>query len=97
MQVIQEYFGVDLTKISAHVKCRHIITYQQQKIEVNGFHQYGALETVDDLTVLARSDDNVIEAIEHTSLPIIGIMWHPEREAKFSDFDINLFTAQFNA
>jgi putative glutamine amidotransferase len=31
------------------------------------------------MLVSAVSTDGVIEAIEHTSRPIFGVQWHPER------------------
>lgn len=31
------------------------------------------------LSVIQTADDGVIEGIAHTSLPIIGLQWHPER------------------
>jgi putative glutamine amidotransferase len=33
------------------------------------------------------SQDGEIEAIEHTTLPWQGWMWHPEREAEFAASD----------
>jgi putative glutamine amidotransferase len=30
-------------------------------------------------SVLATAPDGTIEAIAHTTLPQIGVMWHPER------------------
>ena len=29
--------------------------------------------------VTLRADDGAAEAIEHTSLPVFGVQWHPER------------------
>ena len=37
----------------------------------------------------AQTSDGVIEAIRHESLPIVGTMWHPEREADFVPRDVN--------
>ena len=33
-------------------------------------------------TIDAITKDNVVEAISHTKLPIIGVQWHPERMPK---------------
>ena len=30
------------------------------------------------LRVIARADDDVIEAVEHESAPVLGVQWHPE-------------------
>ncbi|HBN23303.1 MAG TPA: gamma-glutamyl-gamma-aminobutyrate hydrolase [Holosporales bacterium] len=96
MQVIQQYFGIDLYKVVGHVKIRHDLVYAGTSINVNSFHEWGTTETIDDLDVLARSDGNIIEAISHKTLPISAIMWHPEREETFSSVDITLFQEHFS-
>ena len=96
MQVIQNFFGVKLEKVKNHVNKRHNISYLNTKIKVNSFHNFGSYITKDCLKVLARSDDNVIESVQHNKLPIMGIMWHPEREKKIKQFDINLFKSFFS-
>lgn len=45
----------------------------------NSFHHQAVKDCGRDLEVTATSIDGVIEAVEHTSLPIIGVQWHPER------------------
>lgn len=45
---------------------------------VNSLHHQTVDRVGDDLTVSARSPDGTVEAIEHTSLPIIAVQWHPE-------------------
>ena len=82
MQVIQNFFGVKLEKVKNHVNKRHNINYLNTEIKVNSFHNFGSYITQDCLKVLARSDDNVIESVQHNKLPIMGLMWHPEREKK---------------
>ena len=36
-------------------------------------------EPAEGLIVIQHAPDGVAEAIVHTSLPILGIQWHPER------------------
>ena len=48
--------------------------------EVNSYHAYGILSAGDELRPLAEAPDESIEAFEHKRYPIVGIMWHPERE-----------------
>lgn len=52
---------------------------------VNSLHH----QTVDrlgaDLRVTARSDDDTVEGLEHTSLPIVAVQWHPEMMTSRSD------------
>lgn len=45
---------------------------------VNSLH-HQAVDTVgEDLRVTGWSDDDVAEGLEHTSLPIVCVQWHPE-------------------
>ena len=45
----------------------------------NSFHHQSVKDPGRDMRVSALSADGVIEAIEHTSRPIFGVQWHPER------------------
>ncbi len=45
---------------------------------VNSVHHQAIKKTGTDLQVSAYSEDGIIEMIEHKSLPIIGVQWHPE-------------------
>ncbi|MGI6335740.1 MAG: gamma-glutamyl-gamma-aminobutyrate hydrolase family protein [Eubacteriales bacterium] len=45
----------------------------------NSYHHQAVREPGRGLKVTARASDGVIEAVEHDSLPILGIQWHPER------------------
>lgn len=49
------------------------------RIEVNSSHYYCIGRLGDGLDVTARSDDGVVEAIEHRTLPVTGFQFHPER------------------
>ena len=44
MQIIQNYFGINLFKISGHIKVRHELYYEGKKINVNSYHNYGTKE-----------------------------------------------------
>lgn len=47
-----------------------------------------------DLQVVALSDDNVIEAVEHrTAKWIVGVQWHPEDDATNDAQQQELFNA----
>ena len=57
-------------------------------ISVNSFHNNIIREK--DLgkeleSFAITKDDNTIEGFRHKSLPILGVMWHPEREDKEHD------------
>ena len=87
-----------------HVKINHKIkildiaqSFSEKKtVTVNSYHDDGFTEKelAPKLKKIAQSSDNIIEGFYHESLPIIGIMWHPERMKNINDFNkkiINLF------
>ena len=100
MHILQDFFGVRLVEVSNHIDNRHKLLVQGGKKlssiferynTVNSYHKFGAFESVEDLIVVARSEDEVIMAIEHRSHRLYGIMWHCEREQPFSEHDRALF------
>lgn len=50
---------------------------------VNSAHHQGCIPPVqlraNPIRVIQYTDDGVVEGIEHTHLPVIGLQWHPER------------------
>ncbi len=93
MQLLNVYFGGTLFKnIPNHFNRRYDL-YHTVKIEtpsfldqlysskfiVNSAHKQAINKLGENLTVLARSNDGIIEAIKHNSLPIIATQFHPER------------------
>lgn len=47
---------------------------------VNSAHHQAVDKLGKDLRIIARDDcDGVVEAIEHNTLPIVAVQWHPER------------------
>lgn len=46
---------------------------------VNSVHHQAIKEIGQGLQVTQMSDDGIIEAYEHTSLPVFAVQWHPER------------------
>lgn len=49
------------------------------RLMVNSIHHQAVNAPAPGFLAAAISEDGVIEAIEHMSLPIIGVQWHPER------------------
>lgn len=92
MQMINKFFGgrIITTSNKKHVNKSHSVNIvnssshkilEFESIIVNSFHN-----NVIDSNILGRelepfaiSSDNYIEGFFHKSLPIIGVMWHPER------------------
>jgi putative glutamine amidotransferase len=95
MQVIQNFFGVTLQKISNHINSKQEILINEQPEVVNSYHEYGTTQTNEKLVVWAKAQDGVIKAIRHTDYPIIGIMWHPERLTPYAERDLNLLQKLF--
>jgi len=99
MQVINDFFGGSFTVAndSKHVAKHHKIQltdtnfqkiFQLEKIKVNSFHNNLIKKEIvgKDLQIFAVSeDDNTVEGFYHKKLPIIGVMWHPEREQNFQN------------
>ncbi|WP_312060302.1 gamma-glutamyl-gamma-aminobutyrate hydrolase family protein [Anaerotignum sp.] len=51
----------------------------KEKVTVNSFHHQAVALLGDGLRVSAKSQDGLIEAIEHTqNLFVLGVQWHPE-------------------
>ena len=46
---------------------------------VNSAHHQAINRPGKDLIPVCRAEDNVIEGLMHTSLPILAVQWHPER------------------
>ncbi len=66
---------------------------------VNHFHNHGIepQHLADDFDAWAiDSDSHNIEGIIHKSLPIMGILWHPERESPDRAFNEKLIRRFFN-
>lgn len=97
MQVIADYFGAELTKITNHVSVRHRLEGNSPwngRI-VNSFHNMAVKAATGGLTVGARSEDGVIEVIWVKDQSIYGTMWHPEREKPYMESDIQFIKQIF--
>lgn len=55
--------------------------YGGGEILINSSHHQAIDRLGNGFRACQYSDDHVVEAIQHESLPIIGIQWHPERMA----------------
>ena len=90
MQFINKYFGGGLTidNKSKHVNKFHKVSskikfdfFPTKNFIVNSFHRnvinYDDLSNA--LNPICFADDKSIEGFIHKKYPIIGIMWHPER------------------
>jgi N5-(cytidine 5'-diphosphoramidyl)-L-glutamine hydrolase len=97
MQFFNKYFGgkIEHGLNKTHVRTRHKIKFTDKKMEkifgrksclVNSFHENLVKSEIlgKDLVSFGISNhDNSIEAFYHKKYPLIGVMWHPEREQNF--------------
>jgi N5-(cytidine 5'-diphosphoramidyl)-L-glutamine hydrolase len=97
MQLIQRRYAVPLRRVEGHVTARQIIHIDGEPTEVNSYHHFGTCESRAPLEVWAVAADGVVKAVRHAALPTIGIMWHPERNARFAASDLALFRRVFEA
>ena len=97
MQSILDYFGNELENVTGHVAIRHEINIEGSTREVNSYHNQACVKLKEGtgLVSIAESKDGIIEAICHEKLPIMGVMWHPEREKEFREMDIQFVKQLF--
>jgi gamma-glutamyl-gamma-aminobutyrate hydrolase PuuD len=96
MQAIQNLFNVPLEGVDGHIAEEFEILIDGKCFMVNSYHNLGSKITVDELAVWAVARDGIIMAIRHSSHPILGIMWHPERIYPFRPDDIQLIAEFFS-
>lgn len=53
-----------------------------EKCAVNSFHHQCIKDLGEGLKIVSTSDDGIIEAVEHMSLPIYAVQFHPEMMAE---------------
>ncbi len=96
MQMINHYFGGAFKQVEGHIATQHELIRLSADYDlptsVNSFHRWAIPSTglASSLRALASDNTGNIEALTHESRPVLGIMWHPEREDVFNQLDINL-------
>jgi putative glutamine amidotransferase len=94
LQMLQRYFGGALERCprDAHVATRHEVGVvdpemvdRRRTLTVNSFHDWGVRETdlVASLRPVAVAAGGWVEAAVGREHPVMGVMWHPERERPF--------------
>ena len=97
MQMLSHHYGGTLRKIKNHVRTRHEIfsLINKKKIIVNSYHNWVIKKCPKVFNKCFFTKDGSLESIKHKTLPIEGWMWHPEREVKYSKYDIQNFKKLF--
>ena len=90
MQLINVYFGGTLKQdIKGHRGVTHTTTitsnswiyqvYKKKSMKVNSWHHQSVQQLGKNLIVTQRAKKgNVVEALEHKTLPVYGVQYHPE-------------------
>ena len=96
LQLLFSRENVLLERVPGHVRERHFVhTLDGRRLrEVNSYHNFSARTLPENWEGLARTEDGCVEWARR-GRRIQGIMWHPEREPKFSEEDIGLFRDHF--
>lgn len=92
LQMLNHYQGGQLRSISGHVATQHTISgplTQHSPRTVNSYHKHAVYPDTlgNNLRALAWVEDGSIEALCHTTLPWLAIMWHPERDSPLNTAD----------
>lgn len=104
MQLVGEHFGAPLARVQGHAAVRHALTVSEGTRfgralagvgPVNSYHGWAPTSVPAGFVEVARSEDGVLEAMEHTALPIYCQMWHPEREEPLSAHEANVLFELF--
>lgn len=99
-QVINLCLGGRLERLEdeRHVATRHPVHLDDGSVvTVNSYHHQviPADGLAPDLRPTANDQNGAVEGFIHTSLPIAGVVWHPERESALSNYDAALFRRCF--
>jgi len=93
LQIINVYFGGTLCQhfaVSKHEESEHrhhVVVSQDSFLQqllphqatVNSYHHQCAQTCGNHLKIAAVAQDGRIEALQHDTLPIIAVQWHPEK------------------
>ena len=98
-QVLQIFCGGSLSPIPNHINVSHTVCNQEGScLEVNSFHALGirACDLSPHLRPEFLTEDGLwVEPFRHTTLPWVGLLWHPERETKSTLHDQMLLRTLF--
>ena len=94
MQLIQDYYQIPLEPVADHVGvAKQLCVTGDDPVaqifrslrSVTVFRSAGSYLNHSPLKTVAKTSEDAIMATQHESLPIFGIMWHPEREQQMID------------
>jgi GMP synthase-like glutamine amidotransferase len=77
--VINDQTGGQNGHIPGHEACWHDVTMDSVKYRVNSHHSQSIESLGPDMVAVAVDEDGNIEAFQHCTKQIYGVVWHPER------------------
>jgi N5-(cytidine 5'-diphosphoramidyl)-L-glutamine hydrolase len=97
IQILNVHFGGKLSRIEGHAGSRHKVAVLPAYTElipsyINSYHNWTIApnQLAGSLEPIVHDLQGNIEGFRHQSIPVAGIMWHPEREDPFKEQDIKL-------
>lgn len=66
-------------RVLGHECSEHAVMLEDFQVTVNSYHSQSIAELGPNMQPVATDLDGNIEAFEHATLPIYGVVWHPER------------------
>tara|TARA_Y100000591_G_C21641420_1_gene598056 strand:+ start:84 stop:701 length:618 start_codon:yes stop_codon:yes gene_type:complete len=69
----------------------NINSFYKKINKVNSFHNFMITRINNQFEFIYKTNDNSIELFKSKTKKILGIMWHPERNKKFSQIDKKIF------
>lgn len=82
MQMLNIFFAGEMIRIDNHVAQSHQVKLADgTEFNVNSYHNWGITtdKLAKELIALGHTQDGLVEYCKHKSLPVVGMMWHPER------------------
>ena len=77
--VINDINGGVNGRIDGHIDTEHTIKMYGKEYRVNSYHSQSIEKLADNFVTVATDQEGNTEAFKHQSLPIYGMLWHPER------------------
>lgn len=103
LQLIAWMHGLSPVPVEGHVASEHALSVSSSSrflrahdgLVVNSYHATGISGSAPELIIVATAEDGSVEALEHDSRQVLGIMWHPERNPDPAPQDVALFRSFF--
>ncbi len=93
--MIAKFYGNNIVKKNGYVNRNiKLITKNnfiyKKYINVKCFHEYSIVNKNNKLEEFAVTKDNFVEFFKIKNKKVYGIMWHPERDKTFKNFNIRI-------